>query len=104
MRYLIVAEAYRDLGQAVEQRRGCGWPPPPRSPVRLRWRRCSPRPLPTGPRAWCASRPGRIRSTRPGRAARLPLCVVHGAQDTIAPVERSLEMVRAIRRHGGEVR
>ena len=32
---------------------------------------------------------------------RLPLCVVHGAQDTIVPVERSLEMVRAIRRHGG---
>jgi predicted peptidase len=36
--------------------------------------------------------------------ARLPLCVVHGAQDTIIPVVRSLEMVRAIRRHGGEVR
>ena len=36
--------------------------------------------------------------------ARLPLCVVHGAQDTIVPVERSLEMVQAIRRHGGEVR
>jgi dipeptidyl aminopeptidase/acylaminoacyl peptidase len=36
--------------------------------------------------------------------ARLPFCVVHGAQDTIVPVERSLEMVRALRGHGGEVR
>jgi predicted peptidase len=36
--------------------------------------------------------------------ARLPFCVVHGAQDIIVPVERSLEMVQAIRRHGGQVR
>jgi predicted peptidase len=36
--------------------------------------------------------------------ARLPFCVVHGAKDTIVPVERSLEMVQAIRRHGGQVR
>jgi predicted peptidase len=36
--------------------------------------------------------------------ARLPLCVVHGAQDMVVPVERSLEMVRAVRRHGGAVR
>jgi predicted peptidase len=36
--------------------------------------------------------------------ARLPFCVVHGAQDTVVPVERSLEMVRALRGHGGEVR
>jgi predicted peptidase len=36
--------------------------------------------------------------------ARLPFCVIHGAQDTIVPVERSLEMVQAIRGHGGEVR
>jgi pimeloyl-ACP methyl ester carboxylesterase len=36
--------------------------------------------------------------------ARLPFCVVHGAQDATVPVERSLEMIRALRRHGGEVR
>lgn len=36
--------------------------------------------------------------------ARLPFCVIHGAQDTIVPVERSLEMVRALRGHGGKVR
>ncbi len=36
--------------------------------------------------------------------ARLPCCVIHGARDTIIPVERSLEMVRAIRGHGGDVR
>jgi predicted peptidase len=35
--------------------------------------------------------------------ARLPCCVVHGAQDAVVPVERSLEMVRAIRGHGGAV-
>lgn len=37
-------------------------------------------------------------------SARLPFCVVHGARDTIVPVERSLEMVQAIRGHDGEVR
>ena len=36
--------------------------------------------------------------------ARLPCCVIHGAQDTVVPVARSLEMVQAIRGHGGEVR
>lgn len=36
--------------------------------------------------------------------ARLPLFVVHGAQDTVVPVERSLEMTRAVRGHGGDVR
>lgn len=36
--------------------------------------------------------------------ARLPSCVIHGAQDTIVPVERSLEMIQAIREQGGEVR
>jgi predicted peptidase len=36
--------------------------------------------------------------------ARLPLCVIHGARDTVVPVERSLEMIQAIRGHGGEVR
>ena len=36
--------------------------------------------------------------------ARLPCCVVHGARDTVVPVERSLEMARALRGHGGEVR
>jgi predicted peptidase len=36
--------------------------------------------------------------------ARLPCCVVHGALDTIVPVERSLEMVQAIRGYGGQVR
>src|ERR1700722_9024138 len=41
---------------------------------------------------------------RAASLARLPLCVVHGACDTVVPVERSLEMVRAVRRDGGEVR
>ena len=36
--------------------------------------------------------------------ARLPFCVVHGAQDAVVPVERSLEMVRALRARGGAVR
>jgi predicted peptidase len=36
--------------------------------------------------------------------ARLPFCVFHGAQDAVVPVERSTEMVRALRRHGGKVR
>jgi predicted peptidase len=36
--------------------------------------------------------------------ARLPFCVVHGAQDAVVPVERSLEMIRALRGHGGAVR
>lgn len=47
------------------------------------------------------------RRRRPLRAqslAQLPICVIHGAQDTVIPVERLLEMVRAIRGHGGEVR
>ena len=41
---------------------------------------------------------------RAGSLARLPFCVIHGAHDPVVPVERSLEMVRALRGHGGEVR
>ena len=37
--------------------------------TRPRWTRCSPGRSPTGARAWCASRPARIRPTRPERAA-----------------------------------
>jgi dipeptidyl aminopeptidase/acylaminoacyl peptidase len=41
---------------------------------------------------------------RAASLARQSFCVIHGAQDTIVPVERSLEMVQALRGHGGKVR
>lgn len=35
--------------------------------------------------------------------ARIPICVVHGGQDTIVPVGRATEMVKAVRAAGGDV-
>lgn len=36
--------------------------------------------------------------------ARLPICVFHGNQDPVVPIERASEMIDALRAHGGHVK